>query len=80
MLIPTSNAGYVATKLGYELHRLRAFYIEEYGFNYRVIYAVDGPSDYCYVLAITHREEINYDDADHPLNQRIFNAYNSLRL
>lgn len=70
----------LARQLGFEIHRLRAFYIEEYGFNYRVIYALDESNGYCYVLAIAHREEIDYDDATHPLNQRIFSAYQSLGL
>lgn len=70
----------LARQLGYAIHRLRAFYIEEYGFNYRVIYAVDSSEDYCYVLAIAHRDDIDYDNANHPLNLRIFNAYRSLGL
>lgn len=69
-----------AIHLGYDLHRLRAFYLEDFGFRYRVIYASDIPNDFCYILAIVHRDDINYDDPLDPLNQRIFRAYDSIGL
>lgn len=70
----------VAAQLGCDIHRLRAFYIEENGFNYRVIYALDRNNDYCYILAIVPRSVIDYDDPNNDLNKRIFASYNALDL
>lgn len=70
----------LANRLGYALSRFRFFYLEENGFLYRIIYALDDEYDECHVLAILRRDEIDYDDPDHPINQRIFCAYQGLGL
>lgn len=68
----------VARQLGYSLSRLRFFWLEEIGHRYRVIYAIDDEYDECHILAILHRDEINYDDPNNPFNQRIFKAFDDL--
>lgn len=68
----------LANGLGYALNRFRFFYLEENGFRYRIIYALDEEYDECHVLAVLHRDEINYDDPNDAFNRRIFSAYESL--
>lgn len=70
----------VALQLGYTLRRFRFLYLEENGYHYRIVYATDDVDDYCYILAILRRDEINYDDPNDPINQRIFTAYTALGL
>lgn len=70
----------MALGLGYALHRFRFFHLEENGFTYRVVYAIDEEYDECHLLAILRRDEINYDDPNDAINQRIFKAYRSLGL
>lgn len=70
----------LANKLGYALSRFRFFHLEENGFVYRVIYALDDLYDECHVLAILRRDEVDYDDPNHVFNQRIFRAYQGLGL
>lgn len=70
----------LARQLGYDIHRFRFFYLEENGFCYRIIYAYNDVYDECHILAILRRDEIDYDDPNHPFNARIFAAYHSLGL
>ena len=69
-----------AGKHGINLNRLRFFALEDNGLNYRVVYTVDSQNDYCYILAILRREEIDYDDPNNPFTARIFSACTELGL
>lgn len=70
----------LASKLGNDIYRFRFFYLEENGYHYRVVYAIDNAHDECHILAILRRDEIDYDDPEHEFNVRIFNAYSELGL
>jgi len=69
-----------AGNLGIELRRFRFFALEDNGINYRVVYTVDSENEYCYILAILRKDEINYDDPNDPFTARVFSAYAELGL
>ena len=62
---------------GNDLWRLKIWELEDKGFLYRIIYAyLPAPRSKYVVLGIPPRD-FDYD-ANHPIAQRIFNAYRSL--
>lgn len=61
-----------------DIWRMKIWDLEDKGLRYRIIYAyIRGKREYR-VLAITPRNEINYDDLKDPLSQRIQRAYEEL--
>lgn len=61
-----------------DIWRIKIWDLEDKGLRYRIIYAyIRGKREYR-VLAITPRNEINYDDLKDPLSQRIQRAYEEL--
>ncbi len=61
-----------------DIWRIKIWDLEDKGLRYRIVYAyIRGKREYR-VLAITPRNEINYDDLKNPLSQRIQRAYEEL--
>lgn len=63
---------------GLDIWRLRLFWLEPLGFNYRVVYALDQKVFRFHILAILPRREINYDDSSDVNTRRILKAYPEL--
>lgn len=58
------------------LWRLKLWDLEDKGIRYRIIYAFEPRRQHYHILAIAPRE-FDYD-ANHPISQRIFRAYEEL--
>lgn len=65
-------------KRGLDIWRLRLMATEAAGLPYRIVYAYLRTQRTFCVLAIVHKSEIDYDDPNHPLTQRILATYNKL--
>ena len=65
-------------KKNQDIWRLKIWDLEDKGLRYRIVYAyIRGKKDYR-VLAIVPRSNINYDDPNDPLFERIHAAYKEL--
>jgi hypothetical protein len=62
-------------KAGQDIWRLKFWKLADYGIPLRIVYAYLPGARRYYVLAVVHKEDINYDDPDDPLSQRILRAY-----
>ncbi|KWE95590.1 hypothetical protein WL80_07230 [Burkholderia ubonensis] len=65
-------------KTGKDLWRFKPLGLGQVGLGHRVFYAFHWRSGCFYVLAISHRNLVDYDSPAHPLAQRIRRAYDSL--
>lgn len=65
-------------KRGVDLWRVKSWKLERLGLRYRIIYAYVVSTREYRVLAIARRDQIDYDDERHALNQRIRTAYDEL--
>ncbi|WP_144030091.1 type II toxin-antitoxin system RelE/ParE family toxin [Burkholderia sp. AU16741] len=61
-----------------DLWRFRPLGLGEIGLGHRVFYAYHWRSQCFHVLAIVHRNLVDYDSPAHPLAQRIRRAYDGL--
>lgn len=61
-------------RLGARISRLRLLELDEY----RVLYAYHSVEDRYYVLGISHRSEINYDDPSDSFTSRLVVAYDEI--
>lgn len=61
---------------GMNIWRLRDFELSRQGFEYRIIYAYIPSKDLYFVLAVVERA-FNYEP-EHPVTQRVFDAYQKL--
>lgn len=61
------------------LWRVKFWELEEDGIRYRIFYAYDELKEAIVVLAVVHKEDIDYDNPSHPLTQRIVAAYESVK-
>jgi mRNA-degrading endonuclease RelE of RelBE toxin-antitoxin system len=62
----------------YALWRVKLLYTNSEASRYRIIYTYHPTERRYYILAIVHRDQLNYDDANHPIRRRIVDAYRSL--
>lgn len=60
------------------LWRVKIWDLENRGLKYRVIYAYAGRPRKYHVLAVVHRDNIDYDDEKHPTTRRIRRLYDDL--
>ena len=60
------------------LWRVKIWNLERQGLQYRIIYAYAGRPRMYHVLAVVHRDNIDYDDEQHPTTQRIRRQYDDL--
>lgn len=65
-------------KCGQDVWRVRLPDLELSGKTYRVVYAFKRLADSIHVLAIVPREEVDYDDPNHPFSHRIQRALDSI--
>lgn len=66
--------------MGRDVWRIRLPDLETNGKTFRVVYAFKKPPETIYILAIVRREDIDYDNPDHPFSRRILDALASLSL
>jgi hypothetical protein len=67
-------------KAGLDLWRLKPQALADSGIQIRIIYAYLPLKRHYYVLGIARRRELDYDDPNHPLTQRILLAYENIAL
>lgn len=51
--------------------RLRMWDLEQDGLNYRIIYCYNWQDRSYNIMAIVHRDELDYDDPNHPIRKRV---------
>ena len=51
--------------------RVKSWDLERSGLRYRLIYCYNWPDQTYNVMAIVHRDELDYDNPAHPIRQRI---------
>jgi mRNA-degrading endonuclease RelE of RelBE toxin-antitoxin system len=51
--------------------RLRAYDLEDLGYNYRIIYLFDWRDQTYNILGVIDKADIDYDDPNHPFRKRI---------
>jgi hypothetical protein len=54
------------------VYRLRAWDLERQGLRYRLIYIYRWKDQSFNILAVVARAELDYDDPEHPIRQRVF--------
>ena len=60
------------------LWRVKVWDLENRGLKYRMVYAYAGRPKQYHVFAIVHRSDIDYDDEQHPITQRVRRLYDDL--
>jgi hypothetical protein len=60
-------------KKGIDLWRLKDWDLEDMGIRYRLIYLFKSPSEFI-LMAVVKREELDYDDPNHPIRIRILTS------
>ncbi|MCH8071674.1 MAG: hypothetical protein IIA09_06985 [Proteobacteria bacterium] len=60
------------------LWRVKIWDLENQGLQYRIIYAYAGQPRKYHVLAVVDRDNIDYDDEQHPTTQRVRRLYDDL--
>ncbi len=71
---------FVHQQAGRNIWRIKDWRLERIRLQYRVVYAFDGFSRRYHVLAICHRNEIDYNNDANPRTKRIVAAYNRLAI
>ena len=60
------------------LWRVKIWELENRGLKYRIVYGYAGTPKQYHILAIVHRSDIDYDDEQHPITQRVRRLYDDL--
>lgn len=69
-----------AKKKRLNLWRLRLMWLENAASEYRIVYAFHPIEFRYYVLGVVPRRELDYDNFNSPISQRIINAYDDLNI